>query len=172
MLSSLIIRNSPQHTCKMGRSLQRNEQTRDKGRCYGLLSLLAKNLRLVFGSIVFCQCLLAWYIIWMKKGVGDIKYDEIKRHGISQLKKPIATAPKTSFTASTSSGSGAQATLSNHALTSDHQFIKDKTYFPWDRTSSYLRAKEKGQYTGPFDLVYLWANNTQEWSDQRNLVKK
>ena len=32
------------------------------------------------------------------------------------------------------------------------------------------RAKMLGRYTGPFDLVYLWANNTQKWSEGKNKV--
>jgi glycerophosphoryl diester phosphodiesterase len=56
--------------------------------------------------------------------------------------------------------------------TSIHRPIRDNPPFPWDTVSSFLRAEERGHYTGPFDLVYLWANNTKEWSRQRNLVQK
>ena len=43
---------------------------------------------------------------------------------------------------------------------------------PWDTESSYRRAVEGGKYTGPFDVVYLWANATEEWSSARNEVKR
>lgn len=41
---------------------------------------------------------------------------------------------------------------------------------PWDSVASRRRAVADGRYAGPFDLVYLWANATEEWTAARNGV--
>ena len=65
-------------------------------------------------------------------------------------------------------GGGEKSGINIDEVYAQHNLPPNRTITPRQQRDDDQRGN--GSYSGPFDLVYLWANNTLDWSKQKNSV--